>query len=68
MTTQVERLARVEERVNALENKVDDMNQKLDQLLELRYKGMGAFWLASTLIGTGIVGAMFQLLAWFKGP
>jgi hypothetical protein len=66
MTTQIERLARLEERVRVLESKVDGIDHKLDQLLELRYKGVGAFWLASTLIGTGIVGALFQVAAWFR--
>lgn len=67
MTSQVERLARLEERVNALEVKVDSMNDKLDELLALRYKGVGAFWVASSLIGTGIVGALIQVVAWLKG-
>lgn len=67
MSTQAERLARLEERVNALEGKVDNMNDKLDELLALRNKGAGVFWLASTLIGTGIAGAFFQIMSWFKG-
>lgn len=67
MTTQVERLARVEERVKVLEGKTDEMNEKLDQLLALRNKGVGAFWVASSLIGTGIVGVFYQLISWFKG-
>lgn len=65
--TQAERLARVEERVNALESKVDDMNSKLDELLAIRYKGVGAFWLASTLIGTGLMGAFYQFFSWVRG-
>lgn len=74
MTTTVERLARVEERVKQLSDEVDGlkvdvraMNQKLDDLLALRYKGAGAFWLASSLIGTGIVGALFSMFDWFRG-
>jgi hypothetical protein len=54
--TQVERLARVEEQVNELRIKVDSLEAKIDELLSLRYKGAGAFWLASLLLGTGIVG------------
>lgn len=59
---QGERLARVEEQVNELRDKVDSMEGKIDELLALRYKGAGAFWLAAMLLGTGIVGAVSQLL------
>lgn len=62
MTLQAERLARVEEQVNELRTKVDSMEEKLDQLLELRAKGAGAFWLAAALLGTGIVGCVVQFL------
>jgi hypothetical protein len=67
MTSTLERIAVVESRVAQLEQKVDEINSKLDELLALRYKGAGAFWLASALVGTGIVGALFQLLNWIKG-
>lgn len=62
MITQGERLARLEEQVNELRHKVDSMETKLDALLALRYKGAGAFWLAATLVGTGIIGAVAQFL------
>lgn len=46
------------ERVRTIEVKMDDfkdtqteMNGKLNELLSLKNKGMGAFWLASILIG-----------------
>lgn len=51
MATQVERIAAMEVRLGDLEKKVDKMDEKLDQLLALRYKGAGAFWLASALFG-----------------
>lgn len=57
-----ERIARVETQVEELRGKVDTMNDKLDALLALRYKGAGAFWLAATLIGTGMVSVGAQLL------
>lgn len=62
------------ERIKALEVEVAifkegqaSMEGKLDELLELKSKGMGAFWLASI-----IVGAIFTLVSstvfdWFKG-
>lgn len=57
-------MARLEERVNALEEKVDAMNHKLDDLLALKYKGAGAFWLMTTLFGTGLFGLLY---AFFGG-
>ena len=37
------------------------MDQKLDSLLALKHKGAGAFWAASVIFGTSIIG----LLSWF---
>lgn len=44
-----------------------DINTKLDSLVALKYKGAGAFWLASALIGTGIVGFLHNALDYFRG-
>lgn len=57
----------MEVRLASLEKTVESMDKKLDDLLELRYKGAGAFWLASALIGTGIIGVFAQVFNWFKG-
>lgn len=57
------------ERLSVLETKVarlPEIEKKLDELIALRHKGMGAFWLASSLIGTSIVGAIVQFIDWFK--
>lgn len=67
MTSQAERIARVEEQVIELKTKVDRMEGKIDELLALKYKGAGAFWLASALIGTGIVGFITQVFHFFGG-
>jgi hypothetical protein len=67
MRTQAERIASVEVRIKSLEEKVNEMDRKLDELLALRYKGAGAFWLASALVGTGIMGAIYKILEWVKG-
>lgn len=58
MTSQVERITAVEVRLRIVEEKVDKMDEKLDQLLALRYKGAGAFWLASALFGVVITAAL----------
>jgi hypothetical protein len=51
---QSERLVRVEERVEELKETVKQLDQKMDSLLEMKNKGIGAFWLATTLIGIAI--------------
>jgi hypothetical protein len=43
------------------------MNGKLDDLLALKNKGAGAFWLASALMGTGIVSFVLTLFNYFNG-
>jgi hypothetical protein len=45
-----------------------ELTNKLDDLLAMRNKGIGAFWLASTLLGTGIVGFIVQLISWWRHP
>jgi hypothetical protein len=57
-----ERMVRVEEQVIELREKADRMEAKLDELLALRNKGLGAFWLATSLMGTGIIGAVIAFL------
>lgn len=44
-----------------------ETNKKLDELLTLRNKGVGAFWLASALLGSGIVGSAVLIIDWLKG-
>jgi hypothetical protein len=76
--TQVERLARVEVEVSALRKDFEEhksatadgfveVNHKLDDLLALRNKGAGAFWIATSLIGAGIVGYATQFIKWLIG-
>lgn len=58
------------ERIAVLEvkmAKLGEIEDKLDELLALRNKGMGAFWLASGLVGTGIIGFLGEILGWFRG-
>lgn len=62
------------ERITALETKVESMletdkeiSAKLDELLTFRNKGVGAFWLASSLMGTGMVGGFLTFIDWMRG-
>lgn len=45
----------------------DKMDKKLDDLLSMRDKGLGAFWLASALFGTGLIGLVGTWFDWWKG-
>jgi len=71
--TNAERLAKLEvemKQVMANQDKFEivctDINSKLDSLLTLRNEGVGAFWLASLLMGTGVVGFFYALMDYFK--
>lgn len=66
--TQAERITALEVRVSDLLKTQQETNDKLDELLAMRNKGIGAFWLASTLLGTGIVGFIVQLISWWRHP
>ncbi len=64
--TQAERIAALEVRVSDMQRSQQEINNKLDELLALRNKGIGAFWLSSGLLGTGIVGFIVQLVEWIR--
>lgn len=70
-TTLEERLARLEVEMEQVFSFQADhkhqtalINQKLDDLLALRNRGLGAFWLASLLVGTSIVGTVLAFLGY----
>lgn len=62
------------ERIAVLENKVEELiksderiNSKLDQLLSLKDRGAGAFWLFGIIFGSGVIAAATAIVSWFKG-
>lgn len=61
-----ERIAVLEHRLGTIEVEQKQILSKLDELLVLRNKGMGAFWLAAALFGTGIVGTIISLIQYMK--
>lgn len=65
MTTN-ERIAILETKLARVEEQHEQMLDKLNQLLELKFKGAGAFWLAAALLGTGIVSTVTSFLHWIK--
>lgn len=71
-------MARVEVEVIALKESLDehkkqtveqftDIGKKLDDLLTLRNKGAGVFWLISSLMGVGLIGGMVQFFHYMFG-
>lgn len=63
--TQGERIAKLETKVDRIEATVDSMDKKLDDIIAGRNKGLGAFTLAASLMGTGIIGILGRLFGWF---
>ncbi len=70
--TDAERLTRLETQMEQVflfqsdhKEMTKEMNAKLDSLLTLRHKGAGAFWLASALFGTSIVGLASTVWGYF---
>lgn len=61
------RIATLETEMVHLKKSNEEIKVKLDQLLELRSKGVGAFWLASLLLGTSIVGTLVTFIDWVRG-
>lgn len=61
-----ERIAVLETKVQELTVTNKEIRDKLDELLQLRSKGMGAFWLASSLLGTGIMGGILAAVDWIR--
>lgn len=62
-----ERIGVLEYQMAELMLQSDRIETKLDELLQLKSKGMGAFWLASTLLGTGVIGIVVALVSWMRG-
>lgn len=48
-------------------SRLDSMDGKLDELLELRNKGAGIFLVISGIIGTGVMGVVYAVIQWLRG-
>lgn len=63
-----ERVAVLETEQDTFRADLKDIKDKLDELLTLKAKGMGAFGLVSLLIGSGLIGIVFTLVQFFNRP
>lgn len=60
-----ERVAILEYKQTQDTKKLDEANKKLDDLLSLKQKGAGAFWLATTLFGIGFTAFLQLFFGWW---
>lgn len=63
-----ERVAVLETKMGEIQHELTDIKGKLDELLHLKSKGMGAFWFVSLIVGSGIFGLFTALVQWFSKP
>lgn len=73
-STQAERITALEIQVEKLieaqkttNEQLKASNSKLDELIALRNKGAGVFWIASTIFGTSLLALMSFILSWIRG-
>lgn len=66
-TQEAERVRTIEVKQDDLQSAVTSMDAKLDELLALKNKGMGAFWLASILIGAAFTAVVTFVSNLFHG-
>ena len=64
--TQAERIHALEVQVIDCKDEIKALAGKIDSLLELKHKGMGAFWIASIFIGAVFTGIVTFVTEWIK--
>lgn len=69
----LDRLLSPQERLAILETKFDQIatdtaivKEKLEELVQLKHKGMGAVWLVGLIVGTGIMGLLSNILSFIN--
>lgn len=63
-----ERVAILETRVSAIEILLNQIDTKLDELIQLKAKGLGAISLVTLIVGSGLIGVVFTVWNMLKGP
>ena len=66
MMTQGERIASLEVVVAAQTREISELKELVQELVALKNRGAGAFWLASALFGVSIVSAASYVWSIFK--
>jgi hypothetical protein len=61
-----QRISVLEHKVEALQQEFLTIDAKLDQILDLKAKGQGAFWVASAIFGIGLTAIAMPILQWLQ--
>lgn len=74
LRTVPERLMRVETKIETIDDRLlhltqkqEAMEAKIDELLDLKNQGKGAFWFVTALMSSGIAGVAVAFIEWIKG-
>ena len=62
------RVAEYETEFAAIKSDLKDIREKLDSLLHLQSKGMGAIGLVSLIVGSGLIGLITVILQFIQRP
>ena len=54
-------------KLETLEAKVDELTNSVQELIALKHKGLGAFWLASIILAGAFTAMISAVGAWFRG-
>lgn len=60
------RVAVLETKWETVESDVKEIKDKLDELLHLKSKGMGALWFVGILLSSGILGIVSMAMGFFN--
>lgn len=63
-----ERVAVLETKAEDVADKLEAIKEKLDELLTIKAKGMGALGLVALLIGSGALGIIAACMQFFSHP
>jgi len=63
---QQSRIAALEANYQTLNKDLEEIIDRLDDLLHLKSKGMGALWLVSLILGSGVIGAVAFIVNLFN--
>lgn len=64
----VSRVATLEAQHDTVNEDLKEIKEKLDELLHLKSKGMGALWLVSLIVGSGVLGLILTVINFFSKP
>lgn len=61
------RLAVIEVQIKSLIEEMEKRDKKIDELLALKNRGLGAIWLVTLIFGSSLIAGLATVISWFKG-